>query len=259
MASTNFKVAFVTGSTRGIGFGIAQALAADGWRLAINGVRPESEVREAIHTLRQRAKTIYVRGDISNAADRAACLERIREEWGQLNLLINNAGVAPASRDDILDASEESFDRLININLKGPYFLTQAAARWMVEQRKADPEFDGCIINISSVSAELASTNRGDYCISRAGTSMATKLWTLRLAEYGIRVYEIRPGIIATDMTAKVKDKYDKMIAEGHMLEARWGQPEDIGRAAAALARGELSYAIGQVLTIDGGLTLGRL
>ncbi len=172
---------------------------------------------------------------------------------------MNNAGVAPPRRDDILEATEASFDKVFEVNLKGPYFLTQSVARWMIARRQADSAFDGCIVNISSVSADLASTNRGDYCMARAGTSMATKLWTVRLAEYGIRVYEIRPGIIATDMTTGVKEKYDRMIAEGHMLEPRWGQPEDIGRAVAMLARGDLPYATGQVLNIDGGLSIGRL
>jgi 3-oxoacyl-[acyl-carrier protein] reductase len=254
------KTAFVTGGSRGIGFGIAQSLAADGWRLAINGMRPESDVQGPLAQLRESApEVIYVRGDVSSAADRAACLGQIRAAFGQLNLLVNNAGIAPRVRADILEATAESFDEMINVNLKGPYFLTQAVARWMVEQRQADAMFDGAIVNISSISAEIASTNRGDYCLARAGTSMATKLWAVRLAEFGIRVYEIRPGIIATDMTAGVKEKYDRMIADGLTLEPRWGQPEDVGRAVAALARGEFRYATGQVVTIDGGMTIGRL
>ena len=254
------KTAFVTGGSRGIGLGIAQSLAADGWRLAINGMRPESDVQEALATLRQSSpEVIYVRGDVSSADDRAACLEQIRTAFGQLNLLVNNAGIAPRVRADILDATPESFDEMINVNLKGPYFLTQAVARWMIEQRQADAAFDGAIVNISSISAEVASINRGDYCLARAGTSMATKLWAVRLAEFGIRVYEIRPGIIATDMTAGVKEKYDRMIADGLTLEPRWGLPEDVGRAVAALARGEFRYATGQVVNIDGGMTIGRL
>jgi NAD(P)-dependent dehydrogenase (short-subunit alcohol dehydrogenase family) len=254
------RTAFVTGGSRGIGLGIGQALAADSWRLAINGMRVESDVRKTLDSLRIKSpEVIYVRGDISKADDRAACLEQIRAAFGQLNLLVNNAGIAPRVRADILEATEESFDEIFNVNLKGPYFLTQAAARWMVEQRHADPSFDGCVVNISSISAEIASINRGDYCMARAGTSMATKLWAVRLAEYGIRVYEIRPGVIATDMTAGVKEKYDRMIAEGLTLEPRWGRPEDIGRAVAALARGEFSYATGQVVNIDGGMMIGRL
>lgn len=254
------KTAFVTGGSRGIGFGIAQALAADGWRLAINGVRAEADVRETLDGLRAGApEVIYVRGDISSAADRAACVEQLRAKFGRLNLLVNNAGIAPRERADILEATEESFDEIFRVNLKGPYFLTQAIARWMAELRRDAPQFDGCIVNISSISAEIASINRGDYCMARAGTSMATKLWAVRLAEFGIRVYEIRPGVIATDMTAGVKEKYDRMIAEGLTLEPRWGRPEDVGRAVAALARGEFPYATGQVVNIDGGMMIGRL
>lgn len=260
MKTNSIKTAFVTGGSRGIGFGIAQSLAADGWRLAINGMRAESDVQEPLDALRKSSpEVIYVRGDVSSAADRAACLDQVRSAFGQLNLLVNNAGIAPRVRADILEATEQSFDEMINVNLKGPYFLTQAVANWMVEQRRADAAFDGCIVNISSISAEIASINRGDYCLARAGTSMATKLWAVRLAEFGIRVYEIRPGVIATDMTSGVKEKYDRMIAEGLTLEPRWGRPEDIGRAVAALARGEFPYATGQVVNIDGGMMIGRL
>jgi len=260
MAINDAKTAFVTGGSRGIGLGIARALASEGWRLAINGLRAESEVSETLDALRRSSsQAIYCRGDISQAADRAACLDEIDKHFGRLDLLVNNAGIAPPARDDILEATEASFDKVFDVNLKGPYFLTQAVARWMIVQRQADAGFDGCIVNISSVSAELASINRGDYCMARAGTSMATKLWAVRLAEYGIRVYEIRPGVIATDMTAGVKEKYDQMIAEGLTLERRWGQPEDVGRAVAALARGDLPYATGQVVNIDGGMMIGRL
>jgi NAD(P)-dependent dehydrogenase (short-subunit alcohol dehydrogenase family) len=254
------KTAFVTGGSRGIGLGVARALAAEGWRLAINGLRPESDVAATLDELRKTSPlVVYCRGDISIAEDRAACLDHIDGQLGGLNLLVNNAGIAPPRRDDILEATESSFDKVFDVNLKGPYFLTQAVARWMIVQRAADAAFDGCIVNISSVSAELASVNRGDYCMARAGTSMATKLWAVRLAEYGIRVYEIRPGVIATDMTAGVKEKYDQMIAGGLTLERRWGQPEDVGAAVAALARGDFPYATGQVVHIDGGMTIGRL
>jgi NAD(P)-dependent dehydrogenase (short-subunit alcohol dehydrogenase family) len=172
---------------------------------------------------------------------------------------VNNAGVAPSERADILDASEQSFDRLMQINLKGPYFLTQQVARWMIQQRQADEKFKGVVVNVSSVSADLASDNRGDYCISKAGVAMATKLWAKRLAEYGIQVYEVRPGIFRTDMTDAVQEKYDKMLAEGLTLEPRWGDPAELGRAVKWLVSGELSYATGNVLTLDGGMTLPRL
>jgi NAD(P)-dependent dehydrogenase (short-subunit alcohol dehydrogenase family) len=176
-----------------------------------------------------------------------------------LDVLVNNAGVAPDVRADVLEATEESFDRVVGINLKGPYFLTQLVARWMIEQRENDANFRGVIVNVSSVSATEASINRGDYCISKAGVAMATQLWAHRLAEFGIAVYEVRPGIITTDMTAPVKEKYERLIANGLTVENRWGTPEDVGRAIAVLARGELTYASGNVLNIDGGLTLRRL
>src|SRR5262245_30369920 len=157
MSSPNSKTAFVTGGSRGIGFGIARALAADGWQIAINGMRPEADVRESLHALRQSVRAVYCQGDVSKPDDRAACLDRIRSEFGPLHLLVNNAGIAPPRRDDILEATEESFDKVFDVNLKGPYFLTQAVAKQMVADRKDDPEFDGCIINISSVSADVAS------------------------------------------------------------------------------------------------------
>jgi len=172
---------------------------------------------------------------------------------------VNNAGVAPKIRADILEASEESFEQLIRINLQGPYFLTQRVANWMIEQKKTMPGFAGCIINITSISATVASTNRGDYCLTKAAMSMSTKLWAVRLAEFDIPVYEVRPGIIRTDMTAPVQEKYDKLIAEGLLLQPRWGLPEDVGKAVAMLARGDLPYSTGAVLVVDGGLTLQRL
>ncbi len=204
-------------------------------------------------------KCHYCRGDVSVATDREQIVDTVRERFGRLDVLVNNAGVAPSVRADILEATEESFDRVIGINLKGPYFLTQLVARWMIDQRQADAAFSGVIVNISSVSATEASINRGDYCISKAGVAMATQLWAHRLAEFGIAVYEIRPGLIHSDMSAAVAEKYDRLIANGLTVENRWGEPEDVGRAVAMLARGELSYATGNVLHIDGGLTLRRL
>ncbi len=186
-------------------------------------------------------------------------LASIRKRFGRLDVLVNNAGVAPDVRADILQAGPESFDRLININLRGPYFLTQACANWMIEQQSASPDFRGVVVNVSSVSANVASVNRGDYCISKAGVAMATQLWAVRLAEFGIDVFEVRPGIIATDMTAGVTEKYDKLIAGGLTLNKRWGTPQDVGRAVAMLAAGKLTYATGQVLVVDGGLTNRRL
>jgi 3-oxoacyl-[acyl-carrier protein] reductase len=260
MPQTAKRVALVTGGSRGIGLGIAQALADSSFDLAINGVREAREVERVVQSLARRgAEVLYCRGDVAIAAERQDVVDAVRARFGRLDVLVNNAGVAPAVRADILEASEESFDRVVGINLKGPYFLTQLVARWMIDQRAADPTFKGIIVNVSSVSATEASINRGDYCISKAGVAMATKLWAHRLAEHGIAVYEVRPGIITTDMTAPVKEKYDRLMAGGLTVENRWGRPEDVGRAVAVLARGELTYATGNVLMIDGGLTLRRL
>lgn len=254
------QIALITGGTRGIGLGIATQLAREGYDLAVNGVRDESQVAETLAQLQGLgAKVIYCRGDVGVAADREAIIDRVRRELGGLHVLVNCAGITSPGRKDLLDATEEAFDQVIAVNLKGRFFLTQLAARWMIDERERDQSFRGCVINISSVSAEMVSTNRGDYCLSWAATTMATKLWAVRLAPHGIDVYEIRPGIIATDMTAPVKGKYDKLIAGGLTLEPRWGAPEDIGCAAAALCRGEIPYATGQVLTIAGGMTIQRL
>lgn len=254
------RVALVTGGSRGIGFGVARALAQAGFDLVINGRREAAEVTDAITELQALgARVRYCRADVAGLADHARMLNEIRDDFGRLDALVNNAGVAPDVRSDILDASPESFDRLIAVNLRGPYFLTQAVARWMIAQRNADANFRGVIVNVSSISANVASVNRGDYCISKAGVAMATQLWAARLAEHGIDVFEVRPGIIATDMTAGVKEKYDALIARGLTLEKRWGTPDDVGRAVTLLVRGELTYATGQVIVVDGGLTRRRL
>lgn len=254
------KVAFVTGSSRGIGLGIAEHLAKKGFDLAINGVRDESLVTEALDQLRQfGTDVIYCQGSIADADARAAMVAKIKAHFGQLNLLVNNAGVAPSVRADILEATEESFDQLLTINLKGAYFLTQAVANWMIQQKAANTDFQASIITVSSISATVASVNRGDYCISKAGLSMATQLFAVRLGEFGIPVYEVRPGIIKTDMTAGVSGKYDKLIADGLTVQPRWGFPDDVGRAVAAIAEGGFLYSTGQVFMVDGGLTLARL
>jgi 3-oxoacyl-[acyl-carrier protein] reductase len=183
----------------------------------------------------------------------------VRERMGRLHALVNNAGVAPRERRDLLEASEESFEWVMRTNLQGPYFLSQEAARWMIDQKKESADYAACIINVTSISAAVASVNRGEYCISKAGLAMATTLWAVRLAEYGIPVYDIRPGIIKTDMTAGVQAKYDALISEGLLLQPRWGQPADIGKAVAMLARGDLGYSTGQVLYVDGGFMVRRL
>ncbi|MGI9429477.1 MAG: 3-ketoacyl-ACP reductase [Bythopirellula sp.] len=260
MTSTPNRVALITGGNRGLGFAIAEQLATSGFSLAINGRRPAQDVAAVVEQLqRLGTEVIYCQADVADAAGRQAMVDQIRDSFGRVDVLVNNAGVAPHQRADILEATEESFERLIAINLQGPYFLTQLVANWMIEQRQTDEAFAGTIVNISSVSAELASDNRGDYCISKAGISMATKLWAKRLAEYGVQVFEVRPGIFRTDMTDPVKQEYDELLAEGLTLEPRWGDPKELGRAVKLLVSGELTYATGTVLKVDGGMTLPRL
>jgi 3-oxoacyl-[acyl-carrier protein] reductase len=250
------KVALVTGGTRGIGLGIALKLAEAGFTLVITGRRAADQVQPVLQQLKQHSpRSLYVQADVASSVDREQLLQTIEAQLGRLDVLVNNAGIAPRVRADVLDAGEESFDELIATNLRGPYFLTQRVAAWMIRQRRQGQS----IINISSISATVASVNRGDYCISKAGIAMATKLWAVRLAEYGIGVYEVRPGIIETDMTEGVKGKYDALIEGGLLLEKRWGTPEDVGTAVSMLARGEVPYATGAVLVLDGGLTLARL
>lgn len=254
------RVAAITGGGRGIGLGISTKLAQDGFDLALCGQREESELKETLEGLRKLdARVLYVKANVAEAREREAFLSAIRETFGRLDVLANNAGIAPKVRADILEAGEESFDELIRVNLRGPYFLTQKAALWMIEQKKAAPNFNACIVNITSISATVASTNRGDYCLAKAALGMSNQLWSVRLAEYGINVYEVRPGVIKTDMTAGVTGKYDDLIAKGLVPQNRWGFPEDVGKAVAMLARGDLPYSTGQVLMVDGGMTLARL
>jgi 3-oxoacyl-[acyl-carrier protein] reductase len=254
------RTALVTGGTRGIGLGIARALARDGWNLALCGMRPETDVAAVLDELRQPGVTVsYDVVDIADAAARTRFAQALRGRHGAINALVNNAGRAPRTRADILDAREDSFEELIRTNLQGPYFLTQAIAREQAMRRQADPSFRAAIVFITSVSAEMASTNRGDYCVSKAGLSMTARLFAARLASHGIPVYEVRPGIIETDMTAGVREAYDKRIAEGLVPERRWGTPEDVGRIVAALLRGDAPYATGSVINVDGGLSMPRL
>ena len=252
-------VALVTGGTRGIGAGVATALARAGFAVVVSGRRPEEDVKPFLDSLRAHgADAMYVAADVADRSARADLLHQVREAFGALDILVNNAGIAPRVRADVLEETEESFDEVLGTNLRGPYFLTQQAALWMIEQQKASPRHRA-IINVSSISATVASVNRGCYCVSKAGVGMATQLWAVRLAEYGVGVYEVRPGIIATDMTKGVQAKYDALIESGLLLEKRWGTPEDVGSAVSMLARGELPYATGAVLTLDGGLTVPRL
>jgi len=254
------KVALVTGGSRGIGLGIVKQLAMLGFDLAINGVRPEESVSETLSAIKESgADVIYCQGNIANGDDRRRILSQVKTHFSRLNILVNNAGIAPKERRDILEATEESFDEVISVNLKGNYFLTRDVANWMIDQKKLNPDFDGCIINISSVSATVASINRGEYCISKAGVSMATQLFAVRLGEFDIPVYEIRPGVTQTDMTSGVKEKYDQLFANGLCVQNRWGQPEDVGKVVGALAMGSFPYSTGQVFMVDGGLTIPRL
>jgi 3-oxoacyl-[acyl-carrier protein] reductase len=254
------RCALVTGGTRGIGLGIARALARDGWDLALGGVRPEPDVEAVVDELRQHGAAVhYLQADLAQVDHRARLLDAVRERFGAVNALVNNAGRAPRVRADLLEATEESFEELLRANLQGPYFLTQAIAREQIERRRADPSFEASVVFITSVSAELASPHRGEYCISKAGLSMAARLFAARLAEHAIPVYEVRPGIIATDMTAGVREAYDRRIADGLVPERRWGQPDDVGRVVAALVRGDLPYATGTVINVDGGLSIPRL
>ena len=253
-------VALITGGSRGIGLGIAHALVKEGYRVAINGVRPIQQVVETLNDLKaDGGEVVYCQGDIGNPDERKKIVEEIKNQWGNLHVLVNNAGIAPKERKDILEADEKSYDRLMNVNLKGPYFLTQQVANWMIKQKIKNPKNRFTIINISSVSATTASVNRGDYCISKAGISMATKLWAARLGEFDIPVYEVQPGVIRTDMTKGVIEKYDKLIAEGLTIQKRWGNPEDLGKTVVALASGMIPYATGQVIKTDGGMTIQTL
>ncbi len=283
------SVALITGGSRGIGRGIALELAKAGWDLVIN----YAGHLEAAQKTAADCQTLAITGgcpirieicqaDISLSADRQKLIEFTRQSFGRLDLLVNNAGIAPAVRADLLEASEASFDQLIQVNLKGPYFLTQLAARWMIEQcpgpqqmgtplppaspaaslperREAPMRPRPKIVTISSISAYTASVNRGDYCLAKAALSMLTLLYAARLAEYGINVYEIRPGIIATDMTRVVKDKYDRLINNGLTPIQRWGTPEDVGKAVTAIAQDLLPFSTGEVINVDGGFHIRRL
>ncbi len=253
----------ITGSSRGIGRGIALQLATEGRHdLLINFAGNQVAALEAQaaclaasdHTIRVE----IVQGDVSQAADRARMIAFAREQFGRLDLLINNAGVAPLVRADILDSGEESFDRLVAINLKGPYFLTQLAAK-LIHESAPLPGRTQAIINVSSISAFTASVNRGDYCITKAGIAMMTKLFAVRLAEWGIGVFEIQPGVIETDMTGSVKEKYDALFAAGLTPINRWGQTSDIGKCVVAIASGSFPYSTGQVFHVDGGFQLRTL
>lgn len=254
------RVALVTGGTRGIGLGCAEALAREGFSLALCGLRPEEEAAPALRGLRDLGgEVLYARVDVGEDDAPQRLVGAVAARFGRLDLLVNNAGVAPRERRDLLEASQESFDRVLRTNLRGPYFLTQAAARFMIEGGARAGPPARCIVFVTSMSAAVASVNRGEYCVSKAGLSMASQLWAARLAGEGISVFEVRPGVIRTDMTAPVAERYDRLLEGGLALQRRWGTPEDVGRAVAMLARGDLPYSTGQVISVDGGLTLQRM
>jgi len=257
--------ALITGAGQGIGRGIALALAEAGYDIIANDIIADPsntekglyEVKQCVEALGRRC--LPIQGDISKSDDHTKLIDAAVAEFGGIDLLVNNAGVACKVRLDILETTEESYDRLLSINARGPFFLTQAVARQMIKQVEQGRAIRPMIIFSTSISAEVSSPSRGEYCISKSALSMAARLYAHRLAEYGICVYEIRPGIIATDMTSVVKDKYDKLIAEGLVPQARWGTPEDIGKAVVGLAKGYFGYSTGAILEIGGGMGIPRL
>jgi NAD(P)-dependent dehydrogenase (short-subunit alcohol dehydrogenase family) len=254
-------VALITGASRGIGRGIALALAREKrWSLALNFAGNAAAAQEARELcLAAGAPCVeIVQGDVSSTADRARIMEFVRGKFARLDLLVNNAGITSPGRADILEAGEESWDKVMGVNLRGPFFLTQAAVRLMRESTPLDG-VPRAVVNVSSISAFAVSTNRGDYCITKAGIAMATQLWAVRLAEFGISVFELQPGVIESDMTGPVKAKYDALFAAGFTPINRWGQPADVGRAVVAIARGDFPYTTGQVFHIDGGFHLRTL
>ena len=255
MTPPKHRVALITGASRGIGRAVAIALAQRGWRIAVNYLRNEAAANETIAAIEAAGgHARALQADISIPADRARLLDETIAALGPIDLLVNNAGIAPRERRDLLEATEASFDEVLATNLKGPYFLTQAVARHMIEQG-----VQGKIVTIGSISAEAASVNRGEYCVSKAGLGMMTALFADRLAPHGILVYEVRPGIIATDMTAAVHETYDQRIADGLSPIRRWGTPDDVAAAVAALAEGALPFSTGEIIHVDGGLHLRRL
>jgi len=260
MAKTGKKIAIITGSGRGIGRGIAVQLAQAGWKITINDVGNPEPPQETLKLIREAGSDgIIVMSDVTSAADRERLVTETLECFGQIDLLVNNAGIGPRQRLDILESSEQSMREVLDVNLIGPFFLTQLVARKMIELLDKGTIENPKIVNIGSISAYTSSTSRPEYCISKAAVGMTTLLYADRLAAYGINVYEIRPGIIQTPMTAGVKDKYDQLIAEGITPIKRWGQPEDVGKAILAIAEDYLPFSTGQVIDVDGGFHIQRL
>jgi NAD(P)-dependent dehydrogenase (short-subunit alcohol dehydrogenase family) len=263
-SASQTPVGLVTGGSRGIGRGICLELARQGYAVAINFASNEEAGRETQKRIAGfgdgTPETLLCRGDVGSAADRARMVDEVLARWGQIDVLVNNAGITSPGRRDILEATEGAWDQVMAVNLKGPYFLTQRVAQEMIRLQSAKRQAGGrqTIVNISSLSAYAPSTNRGDYCISKAGLHMMTQLFALRLADHGIRVFEVRPGVIETDMTAAVKDKYTPLIEAGLSPIRRWGTPEDVGKAVAALVSGALPFSTGDVINVDGGFHIRR-
>jgi NAD(P)-dependent dehydrogenase (short-subunit alcohol dehydrogenase family) len=255
------KVALVTGASRGIGRGIAEALATRGWRIAINYRANEQAAEETRALVAARGGSGFcIQADVGRLEDHERLVRAVLEHYGHVDLLVNNAGMAPRQRVDMLRVGQDSYDEIMQTNLKGPFFLTQRVAQHMIARLQANTIEAPQIVNITSISAVASSTHRAEYCLSKAGLSMMTALWAHRLAEYGIGVHEVRPGVIETDMTAGVKEKYDRLILQaGLTLLQRWGRPSDVGKAVLAVAEGLLPYSTGEVIYVDGGLHVPRL
>ncbi len=253
------SIACVTGAAQGIGLAIAGGLADIGWRVLLVDLQDEAKGRQILKNLKGKGH-FYIKADISTTAGREKILKVIQKKYRRLHLLVNNAGVAPLERKDILETTEESYDRVMSVNLKGAFFLTQQTARYMIELVQNKLVVKPKIINISSISAYVSSTARPEYCLSKAGVSMMTVLYADRLAEYGINVYEIRPGIIKTPMTEAVREKYDRLIGkEGVLPISRWGRPEDVAAVVKAVAAGAFEYSTGEIFNVDGGFHIRRL
>src|SRR5579871_1052578 len=249
-------VALVTGGGRGIGRAICLELARHRYAVAINYAANEEAARETQHLLGPAAASLLCRADVADRSERDRMVDDVLGQWGRVDVLVNNAGITSVGRKDVLEATEESWDRVLNVNLKGPFFLCQRVATAMLALL---PQLNRpAIVNISSLSAYAMSTNRGDYCVSKAGLAAVTQLFALRLAERGIRVYEVRPGIVETDMTAAAHEKYTHLIAEGLTPIRRWGTPTDVGQAVAALVTGTIPFCTGEVINVDGGFHIRR-
>lgn len=256
----NQKTALVTGGTRGIGLSVATQLARDGFAVAVTDVVDESLAQTRLMPLRETGQPcLYIRSDLGVGQDRAHAVKKTLETFGRIDVLVNNAGVAPTVRADVLETTKESFDRVLDINLKGTFFMTQLVARYMAAEHKPLGDQRPVIVNISSMSAYTASINRAEYCISKAGVSMVTELFACRLAEHGIYVYEIRPGVIETDMTQGAHEKYDKLLGGDFTPINRWGKPQDIADAVSMLCSSRMSFSTGEVINVDGGFHLRRL